>query len=70
MSPELLQAAYTLQAAASEYKALYYNEFNQSPAKEPVVWLCNDTTGQSVFLTDALNAELIKNAVPNLRESK
>ena len=60
MSEEMIQAAYALQKAANNYKEIYIKE----KKNDPVIWLKNNKTGESVFIADKFNSEtMIKNMV-------
>lgn len=58
MDEEMIEAAHNLFKAAREYRKLYEEHEGE---KSPVVWVVHDQTGEGVFITDALNTELMKN---------
>ena len=57
MDAQMILAAYKLQEAAKEYKILYEKKYKDMG---PVIWVTNQEDGESIFITDSFNCELIK----------
>lgn len=56
MTDEMIDAAHRLFESAADYRRLYEAQHG----KAPVVWVKNDETGESVFISDSFNTERIK----------
>ena len=56
MTPEMLDAAKELMEAAKKYKQL----FNKESKQEPCIFLTENETGETVFIADSFNADLVK----------
>lgn len=56
MTPEMLDAAKELMDAAKKFK----QAFNKENKCEPCIFLTENETGETVFIADSFNADLVK----------
>lgn len=56
MTEEMIDAAYELQAAAKKYKQV----FEKKNGKKPTVWVMDNETGETIFISDSFNSQLIR----------
>ena len=63
MTEEMIELAYQIEELTQKYKKCFYSHHK---CNEPTVYIQNNETGATVFISDSYNAELIKNHL-NLR---
>ena len=51
----MVAAAYVLQKAAKEYRALHEKEYG----REPVIWLLNNDNKEGIFMADSFNTDIM-----------
>lgn len=56
MTDEMIDVAHDLFNAAEKYREL----FERENGSQPVIWLAHDATGESVFIADSFNSNLIR----------
>jgi hypothetical protein len=56
MTPKMLEAAKELMGAAQKYRQVFSEEIES----EPCIFLTDNDTGETVFLADSFNSELVK----------
>lgn len=56
MTDEMISVAHDLFNAAKRYRELFERENDI----KPVVWIRHDETGESIFIADSFNSDLIR----------